>query len=193
MSGICGIYNFDGAPVQSEVLFQMGESAAHRGPDGTGYWFEGSVGLVHQSLTITAESLREVQPLVSERGDLVLTADARIDNRDDLIRSLTTKEYLTEPDPTDADLILNAYECWGTDCPAHLIGDFAFAIWDAAKQSLFAARDPMAMRAFYYRIEPRRMLFATEVKQILATPDVPIRIFESAVGAHLAGLFGPLE
>ncbi|UCF83254.1 MAG: hypothetical protein JSV50_19085, partial [Desulfobacteraceae bacterium] len=131
--------------------------------------------------------------LVSERGDLVLTADARIDNRDDLIRSLTTNGHLAESDPTDADLILNAYECWGTDCPTHLIGDFAFAIWDAAKQCLFAARDPLGMRSFYYRAEPRRFIFATELKQVLAVPNVQTTVFEPAAASYLAGLFGPPE
>jgi asparagine synthase (glutamine-hydrolysing) len=91
-------------------------------------------------------------------------------------------------------LNLAAYQHWGEGCPAYLIGDFAFAIWDATCSRLFAGRDPMAMRAFYYRVERgSRVLFGTEAKQILAAPDVPARVFEPVVGAYLAGCFEPLE
>ena len=93
----------------------------------------------------------------------------------------------------DSLLILAAYQEWGESCPEKLLGDFAFAIWDSKQQQLFAARDPMAMRAFYYRCEPKRLLFATEVKQILAVPGVPVEIFEPAVAAHLAGPYAPLD
>jgi asparagine synthase (glutamine-hydrolysing) len=190
VSGICGIVNFDGAPVDPEVLKNMAQAAAHRGPNGIHYHTEGSVGFAHLALNITPESVRERQPLRSREGDLVLTADARIDNREELIRTLRAKKHLREDAPTDADLILGAYRCWGEECPAPLIGDFAFAVWDARRKRLFAARDAMGIRALYYRVEPRRVLFATEVKQVLAAPGVEARIFEPAVAAHLAGPFG---
>jgi asparagine synthase (glutamine-hydrolysing) len=193
MSGICGVINFDGAPVGPTVLKKMARAAAHRGPDGVRYHTEGAVGLAHLALNITPESAREHQPLVSERGDLVLVADARIDNREELVRTLWGGNHLPDEPPTDAELILEAYRRWGEECPSHLIGDFAFAVWDARRGRLFAARDAMAMRALYYRVEPRRVLFGTEVKQILAADGVPARIFEPAVGAYLAGCFGPLE
>jgi asparagine synthase (glutamine-hydrolysing) len=185
--------NLDGAPMEHEILQRMTQAAAHRGPDGIRYWREGSAGLAHLALNVTPESLNERQPLTSGGGDLVLTADARIDNREELIRALTAKGCLKGDAPTDAELILAAYRYWGTGCPARLVGDFAFAIWDAKRGRLFAARDPMGMRAFYYRIEPRRALFGTEAKQILAAPGVPARLFEPAVGAHLAGPYGRPE
>ena len=191
MSGICGIINFDDKPANPDELHRMTEAVAHRGPDGCHHWQDGSVAMAHLALNITPESLGERQPLV-EAG-LVLVADARIDNREVLVDQLWAKAELKDRRATDADLILAAYRCWGQECPVHLLGDFAFAIWDSARKCLFAARDAMAMRAFYYRVEPRRLLFATEVKQILAVPDVPVTIYEPAVGAYLAGLFGPLE
>jgi len=193
MSGLCGVVHFDGALADPEIVAQMAMAASHRGPDGTRFWSNDGVGFAHLVHHITPESRCEQQPLISEHGRFVLNADARIDNREELIRTLQAKEYLTEPNPTDADLILAAYRCWDTDCPSHLIGDFAFAIWDRLKQRLFAARDVMGMRAFYYRVEPKRTLFATEVKQLLTVPDVRVRIFEPAVGAHLAGPFGRPE
>jgi asparagine synthase (glutamine-hydrolysing) len=193
MSGICGIVNFDGAQVELEDLQKMARAAAHRGPDGIHYWRNGPVGLVNLALNITPESLRERQPLVGSRGELVLTADARVDNRDELIRTLTAKGFLQDKSPTDADVILAAYQCWGETCPAQIVGDFAFVIWDTTRRRLFAAREPLGMRALYYRLEPHRVLFATEIKQILAVPGVPARIFEPAVGAFLAGHGGPPE
>lgn len=193
MSGICGIVNFDGAPVEPEDLQNMAEAAAHRGPDGIRFWRQGSAGIANLALNITPESFSERQPLVGRKGDLVLTADARVDNREELIRILTSKRHLRVKDPTDADVILAAYECWEESCPAHIIGDFAFVVWDARRRRLFAAREPQGSRALYYKVESRRVLFATEVKQILAVPDVPARIFEPAVGAFLAGEAGMQE
>jgi asparagine synthase (glutamine-hydrolysing) len=193
MSGICGIYNLDGAPVDLPVLRLMVAAAAHRGPDGSGCWAQNHVGLGHLALNLTPESINETQPLVSRTGDAVLVADARIDNRDDLVRLLGAGGYLAGPEPTDADLILAAYRCKGADCAGLLIGDFAFVLWDNARQQLFAARDAMGMRALYYRREARRLLFATEVKQILAAPGVPAQPFEPAIGAYLAGYEGPLD
>ncbi len=185
--------NFDGTPVRLEVLKKMAEAAAHRGPDGIRYWRKSAAGLANLALNITPESLHERQPLVGRRGDLVVTADARVDNRDELIRTLTTKGYLQEKTPTDAEVILAAYQCWGEGCPVQIIGDFAFAIWDARRGRLFAAREPQGTRSLYYRVEPRRLLFATEVKQILVAPNVPTRIFEPAIGSFLAGEAGMQE
>jgi asparagine synthase (glutamine-hydrolysing) len=190
LSGVCGLVNLDGAPVEPEELRAMAKAAAHRGPDGIHFWIEGNAGLAHLALNLTPESARERQPLADERGEVILTADARIDNHEELVRTLGFGNYLSGPEPTDAELILAAYRRWGEGCAARLIGDFAFAVWDAKRQRLFAARDAMAMRAFYYRVEPRRVLFGTEAKQVLAAPGVPVRLFEPAVAAHLAGPFG---
>jgi asparagine synthase (glutamine-hydrolysing) len=193
MSGVCGVVNFDGTPVEAETLEKMAQAAAHRGPDGIRYWRNGSAALANLALNLTPESLREKQPLVSRQDDLVLTADARLDNRSELIRTLIARDHLQDKAPTDAELILASYRCWGEGCAAHFVGDFAFALWDAGRRRLFAARDAMAMRAFYYRVERSRVLFGTEVKQILAAPGVPARIFEPAVGVYLVGPIVPLE
>ena len=194
MSGICGIISFDpGAPV--EGIERMTGAAPWRGPDGTGVWRGDGAVLAHQALHVTPESRYEEQPLVDEEAGLVLVADARIDNRDELQRTLRRdlRRSVRRDVITDADLILAAYRRWGTDCAAHLLGDFAFAVWDWRKRQLFAARDPMAMRPFYYRIEENRVLFGSEVKQILAAPDVPREIFEPMVAMHLCGRFDRLD
>ncbi len=115
MSGICGMFNRDGAPVDPAVLRRMAEAAAHLGPDGIHYWTDGPLGLAHLALHTTAESIREQQPLLARQGESVLVADARVDNRDELMATLTAKGHLLQKEPTDADLILAAYEMWGDE------------------------------------------------------------------------------
>ena len=162
----------------------------YRGPDGISTWFGDGVAFAHLALHVTPESRHEAQPLEDTESGLVLVADARIDNRDELISELRGKGEPLKDHPTDADLILAAYRVWGPDCPAHLLGDFAFAIWDARERRLFLARDPMAMRNLHFRVESNRFLFATEARQIVAAPDVPRELFLPAVGAYLAGGHG---
>ena len=178
MSGICGIIDFSGAPVEGKVLSRMAKAASYRGPDGIRYWTKGNIGFAHLALNITPESVQERQPIVNQAGNIILSADVRLDNRRELISDLTDGGWLKQEEPGDAELIMAAYLCWGSECAEHLLGDFAFGLWDGLQKRFFAARDAMAMRAFYYRVEPQRLLFTTEVKQILAVPGVPVNIFE---------------
>jgi asparagine synthase (glutamine-hydrolysing) len=184
MSGIFGVFYRDGRPVESEVLEQMLQSLAHRGPDGGGLWNEGAVGLGHQMLHTTPESLHEELPFVHRSGDLVITADARIDNRDELLRLL---DFSGRPkaEVADSELILAAYERWGEDCPEKLIGDFAFAIWDKRQQKLFCARDPMGVKPYFYYCSDRVFVFASEIKAILKVPGVPRQLNELRVAEYL--------
>lgn len=172
MSGICGIVNFDGEPVDPGLLAKMAKASEFRGPDGIQYWVKDNVGLAHLALHSTPESVREELPMVSCRGDLVLTADARVDNRPELIDILLSKGTLHDNDPTDADLILAAYECWGEDCPEYIIGDFAFAIWDVKLKRLFCTRDPAGARLICYHYNDRTLRFGSDPRQIIADPEI---------------------
>ncbi len=192
MSGICGVVHWDGAPVGRDLVLRMAHAAAHRSTDGMESEVVENIGFAHLTHRLTPESVYERQPLRSADGNLLLTADVRLDNRDELLYLVESAGEFSQPDPTDADLLLAAYRRWGLDCPRHLLGDFAFALYDRAARRLFAARDAMAMRPFYYRIETNRTLFASEVKQLLAVPGVPAEISEPAVAAHLIGEFGHL-
>ena len=91
MSGITGIYNLDGRPADRALLQRMTNVIAHRGPDGIGYWIDGSVGFGHLMLHTTPESLREKQPLADGPGGLCLTLDGRVDNRKELRAALENK------------------------------------------------------------------------------------------------------
>ena len=147
MSAIAGLMHLDRHPVDIGHLQKMIHTLAHRGPDGTDLWCDGQIGLGHCLLQTTPESLSEKLPLSNPSQTLVLTADARIDNRTDLIQQLSLD---TPENITDSDLILATYEQWGDACPEYLIGDFAFAIWDATHQHLFCARDHFGVKPFFY-------------------------------------------
>jgi asparagine synthase (glutamine-hydrolysing) len=185
LSGIFGLWRLDGRVVRPAVLERMSRSLAHRGPDGSSIWGEGPVGLGHRMFHATPESRRERQPMVVRDGDLVLTADARLDNREELIRTLGF-DHRPSGEVTDPDLILGAYERWGSRCPERLLGDFAFAIWDRKRQIVVCARDHFGIKPLYYFHAPGKLLaFASEVKALLTLEEVPDAIDELEAARHL--------
>ena len=184
MSGIVGFLGLDGRPARAEELERMVEILAHRGPDGRAIWVEGSAGLGHCMLHTTPESLNEHLPF--QRDGLVITADARIDNRDELISVLGLSADPAANIP-DSQLILAAYEKWGEQCPGKLLGDFAFGIWDQRNRVLFCARDYFGVKPFcYYHALGRFFTFASEIKALLCLPDIPCRLDEIRIGDYLA-------
>ncbi len=181
MSAIVGMLQQDGQSVQPTQFENMLKTLAHRGPDGSGVWYGPAVALGHQMLHTTEESTRATLPLKSVDASVVLTSDARIDNRGELLADLNLSNTVT-----DEDIILQAYRKWGTDCPVHLIGAYAFAIWDGSRERLFCARDHYGLKPFYYCHVPRQFFaFATELKALLELPDVPRVLNELAVADHL--------
>jgi len=187
MSAIAGIYQVDGKHIDSSIVSLLTDALAHRGPDGCATWLAGPVGLGHCMLWTTLESLHEHLPLTSDDGLLTITADARIDNRDELISDLNLSQH-GEIIP-DSSLILYAYQRWGESCVDHLLGDFAFAIWDAHKQHLFCARDHMGVKPFYYYRSDDCFAFASEIKSLFSLPDVPKEVNEEEVVNYLAAIW----
>ena len=188
MSGIVGIYRVEGRNVSRDELERMNSVLAHRGPDGGGVWCSGGVGLGHRMLHTTPESLGEVLPLFKPIADVAITADARIDNRQELIASLRLQTQPTG-EITDSEIILAAYEKWGEGCPERLLGDFAFVIWDGRERRLFCARDPMGIKPLYYYHDARVFAFASEIKALLALSEVPRKLNEVKVGDYLVPVF----
>lgn len=166
MSGIFGIFNRDGRPVESATLRAMGATMKHRGTDGCAQWQEGPLGMGCQLARITPESVLEEQP-ARNAGGQVAVFDGRLDNRDELAKHLQLAA--TAP---DTEYVLAAYGRWGKDFVTHLLGDFALGIWDARKAELLVARDQIGLRPLYYACTPDLFVFATEVKAILAHPQV---------------------
>ncbi|MCE8002427.1 asparagine synthetase B family protein [Billgrantia ethanolica] len=170
----------------------MASRVLYRGPDGVEYYCEGPVGIACLSLDTTPDGTGACRPVVVPERGLVFAADARLDNREDCVGMSPTPHAGVEREvATDAELMLWMLLHAGEQGPARLLGDFAYVLWDAGQRELHLARDPLGMRSLYYRIEPGRVLFATEVRQILAVNGVPRRLNEQAVGWHLCGMQTP--
>ena len=152
----------------------------------SGLWHDGSIGLGHLMLRTVPESLHETTPHVTGDSRMVVTADARIDNRQELIHELGLGDVPNDHLP-DSHLILAAYQKWGTECPYHLLGDYAFALWDLHRRTLLCARDPMGVRPFYYFWSGRTFAFATEIKALFCLSEISRRINEF----HVAELLVP--
>ena len=191
MSAIVGIYYTCGRLVKEQQLTKMTDILAHRGDDGVGVWCDRHVGLGHRLLCTTPESLLERLPLVDSTGNFAITADARIDNRQELIPLLEFDISIGEI--TDSQIILAAYQKWGDKCPEKLLGDFAFAIWDKRQQELFCARDHFGVKPFYYHLSPEIFIFATEIKAIFTESSISCQINEARIADYLSSMFHDLQ
>src|SRR5258708_4301783 len=180
MSGIVGIVNLDGAPVESRLLKAMTDHLAVRGPDAQSMWIDGNVGFGHAMLRTTWESEREHQPF-SLDGQIWITADARIDDRENLVEKLVAKGQEVTSAAPDVELILHAYHAWGEQCVEHLLGDFAFAIWDGHLRRVFCARDHLGIRPFYYFLSGKTFVFSNTLNCVRRHPDVTAKLNELAV------------
>ncbi|MBI1299280.1 hypothetical protein GC175_30485 [bacterium] len=185
MSAIFGVHSLDRRPVDATLVARMGETLAHRGPDGADLWCNGHVGLGHRLLSTAPHAHRN--QIVSLRAEsLVITADARLDNRAqlcDLLHISPAERSVT----SDSHLILLAYERWGEGCVEKLLGDFAFVLWDAQQQVLFCARDHMGVKPFYYTVCDGAFYWASEIKALRAAVPGPLRPNEAQIGLYLAG------
>jgi asparagine synthase (glutamine-hydrolysing) len=184
VSAIAAIWRRDGAPLPRTTLDRVMERLAPRAPDATGSWLEGPVGLGHRMLHATLESCRETLPLAGDTGEVVVTADVRLDNRTELIAALGLG-HRPAVEVGDGELVLRAWERWGEECPARLRGDFAFALWDARRRVVFCARDPAGVKPLYYHLGPRVLAVASGAGALLAVPDVPRRLDELGIATWL--------
>ncbi|MDR3697525.1 asparagine synthase-related protein [Mucilaginibacter sp.] len=167
MSSIFGKLNFNQNPLGDADLTSMENALNHWDAEDKNVWENDYVALGHLMLYNTPESLYEKLPLYNNDRRLTITADARIDNRDELFNKLGLLKQETKFIP-DSTLIMKAYEKYGEDCVKHLIGDFAFAIWDANEQKLFCARDHIGVKPFFYYKDEYFFAFATEPSGLLA-------------------------
>lgn len=187
MSGICGILHFNQKPISEKEINDFTNSIQHKGNDATGVWYKNNIALGHKMLWTTPESLYEHQPQHSQDYSVTLTADARIDNRQDLINQLRIKEsdnYIY----TDADLIIKAYQKWGVLSPKYLIGDFSFALWDEKEQLLFCARDRIGIKPFFYTFTNNSLFFSSEISPIFKTTSLEKKLNMTAFEDYLLSL-----
>lgn len=171
MCGLAGMCRFDGEAVEEGLLERMTQAIGHRGPDGAGQYRAGSVGLGHRRLAVLDLSDAGRQPMANDAGDLVIAYNGEVYNFRELRAELETKGYRFRS-RSDTEVVLKAYQEWGEKCVDRFNGMFAFAIYDVPRQELVLARDRYGMKPLYYTRHGRTFLFASEVKAILAHPDV---------------------
>ena len=187
MSGVVGLWHRDGRPVDRDVLARMAATLQHRAVDGCDARVDGPIGVVHLHRWISDEELGERQPLVGARG-AILAFDGRLDNRDELIAALDLSGGIS-----DAACVLGAYERWPDTFAERLNGEFACAIADPAAERLLLVRDALGIRPLYYVVTPRLVAFATEIKALLAHPDVPARPDDEGLADYLMFASRPLD
>jgi asparagine synthase (glutamine-hydrolysing) len=188
MSGIVGILNIDGAPVDRPLLQLLTDFQAFRGPDAQQIWINenggGHVGFGYTLLNTTEEDEQGYQPY-SLDGKSWIVADARVDGRRELIATLTEHSRCDLKRATDVELILRAYDVWQEDCVEHLLGDFAFGIWDEARQHLFCARDHMGTKLLYYADLGSCVIFSNTLNCVRQHPVVSDTLNDSAIADFL--------
>ncbi|HEX3147582.1 MAG TPA: asparagine synthase (glutamine-hydrolyzing) [Gemmataceae bacterium] len=183
MCGIAGIVDLRGRPVDRPALVRMGDRLAHRGPDAKGFHIDGGVGLGHRRLSII-DLAGGKQPMANADGTVWVTFNGEIYNFADLRGPLEARGY---PFAThsDTEAIIHAYEAHGAKCVEQFRGMFAFAIWDSRRQRLFAARDRLGKKPFFYTIADGQFLFASEMQGLLAHPAVERKIDPTAIDDYL--------
>ena len=183
MTAICGLLG-DGAEGIEAMLAALTDYGADAAT-----WTEGAVSLAVRCAG-TGETRAEPGLRVADHAGLTLAADARLDDRATLCAALD----VAPPERAaigDDDLILRAWLRWGRNCPRRLLGDYAFAVWDARERTLFCARDHIGARPFYYALQGERFVLASAVEAVLAAPGVSSALDEVTMACRLAGrLFG---
>ena len=157
MSVQFGKCNFDGKPLDPKDLDQVRPVLAPYGPDGESYICKDNLGIVYRAFHTTKEGRLEKQPHVSQSG-AVITWDGRLDNREELSGRLND---VLSTSSTDLSIVVAAYDSWGTDAFARLIGDWAISIWDPSSWSLILAKDFVGTRHLYYLVEKDEVIWCT--------------------------------
>jgi asparagine synthase (glutamine-hydrolysing) len=188
MCGIAGIVNFNPRDTVDEtVLKRMRDVIRHRGPDGEGLWIDGPVGLGHRRLSIVDVATGQ-QPMANEDGSCWITYNGEIYNHASLRPGLVARghQYRTQ---SDTETILHLYEEEGERCVERLQGMFAFALWDRGRNRLLLARDRLGIKPLYFALTDRQLLFASEIKAILAVGRLRPEFNEDVLPEFLASRF----
>ncbi|WP_454193083.1 asparagine synthase-related protein [Paenibacillus sp. Marseille-Q7038] len=192
MSAIAGIYGFNGVPVYMEHGRLVMQSLSKYPANQSATWNKDHVMLGCHAQWITEQSTHEILPAYDPLRGLAITADAMIDNREELMEQLQVARNL-RPHMTDSEILLLAYERWSEQMTERLVGDFAFVIWDERKQTLFGARDFSGARTLYYHRNDEFFSFCTVIKPLLSLPYVHKELNDLWLAEFLtiSGVFEP--
>ena len=194
MCGIVGIASV--GPIASrDELRRATLSLAHRGPDDAGEWWsaDGRVGLGHRRLSVIDLSAGAHQPMIDSENSLSVVFNGELYNYRELRRELVAdgRRFRTE---SDTEVLLAAYNKWGAACLSHLVGMFAFGLFDGLRQQLFMARDRAGEKPLFYTLEDDRTLrFASELRALIINPVLPRRIDLVGLDCYLAMGYVPGE
>ncbi|MFH1963093.1 MAG: asparagine synthase (glutamine-hydrolyzing) [bacterium] len=183
MCGIAGILRIDGMNPSTELVKKMCDTISHRGPDGEGFYNDSMIALGHRRLKII-DMVTGKQPMSNEDGTIWITYNGEIYNYNELRTQLLQKGHRFETN-TDTEVIIHLYEEVGEECVHSLRGMFAFVIWDKNQRKLFAARDRLGIKPFYYYYDEKQLIFASEIKAVIVSEDIKPELNKEAVIDHL--------
>ncbi len=195
MCGIVGTLLLHGSSqVDAATLIRMRDSMIHRGPDSGGIWIspENYVGLAHRRLSIVDLDTSAEQPMTNEDSSIHIVFNGEIYNHNFLRQQLIQYGHRFKTNHSDTEVLVHGYEQWGLNGLLDQIhGDFAFAIWDSSKKKLLIARDRVGVKPFYFHLGDNQFLFASEIKAILANPEVKRDVEPIAMYHYLSFLTTP--
>jgi asparagine synthase (glutamine-hydrolysing) len=184
MCGIAGKLLFDASRlVPRGLLTRMADSVAHRGPDASGIYLNGNIGLAHRRLSIIDLATGD-QPLGNEDGTVQVVFNGEIYNFADVRRELESHGHRFRT-KSDTEVIVHGFEQWGQDCVSHFRGMFAFAAWDQRRRVLLLARDRLGVKPLYYAPLHDGIVFGSEIKSLLEDPAVSREWDPEALDAYL--------
>lgn len=184
MCGIAGIVNGDGEPAAIRLLQRMTDALAHRGPDGEGFYTDGAVGFGHRRLAIIDLSPAGRQPMASPDGRWVITYNGEIFNFQELRVELEAlgRRFHSR---TDTEVLLTAISQWGLSAIERFNGMFAFALLDRESREVILVRDRYGIKPLYYAEMGKHLIFASEIKGLLAHPEVAVELDPEALIEYL--------
>ena len=189
MCGICGVFNYKSyrSSITEELIIKMRDTMIHRGPDGEGCYISSDykIGLGHRRLAILDLTTSGNQPMSDDSGEVIITYNGEIYNFLELRKELIGKGYKFHTQ-TDTEVIICLYKEYGKKMLSKLRGMFAFAIWDSRIQKLLLVRDRLGVKPLYYTSLDGNIVFASEIKSILAYPGIKKEADETALYHYLS-------
>ena len=187
MCGIAGQLRFDGASVDGLLVRDMCDAIVHRGPDDSGYYVNGAIGLGSRRLSIV-DVAGGHQPVTNEDATVWVVFNGEIYNFRELRKGLCERGH-TLSTQSDTEVIVHLYEDFGVDCVKYLNGMFSFALWDVSRHRLFIARDRVGEKPLVYALDERRLTFASEISAVRVDGTVPRTVELSALDLYLKYMY----
>lgn len=183
MCGVAGIFNLNGAPIARQTIKKMADTMTHRGPDGEGFFIDDNIALAHRRLAILDISERGAQPMSSRDGDWVISFNGCIYNFLELKQELRSKGH-SFVSTSDTEVISEGLAAYGPSFFERLNGMFAVAAWHKKERTLYLSRDRFGVKPMYYWFNAKSLVFASEIKAILAHPDYKIDVDYDALNQY---------